>query len=240
MGPRGGGVPSDTVAECTVEGMERQSRTLIGGVAGAAGALMLFGWLAGEVLHGDTTRFDAAVRNAIHGWASPRLTLAMRFVTQLGDPAFLMPLSILLMWRLVVTGRRRAALVLLAAAVGAEALDQILKLVFHRLRPEAFFGYPQPLGYSFPSGHSVVSCCFYGVAAAILTVRMQSRARRALTWMAAVLLAGAIGFSRVYLGVHYPSDVIAGYAAAVIWVAAVRIGYEIRLRRTGPTGGSSG
>jgi undecaprenyl-diphosphatase len=212
--------------------MEKQNRTLMAGFLAAAGALVLFGWLAGAVLRGQTMTLDGAVRNAVHAWATPGLTAAMRGVTRLGAAEALIPLAALLLWRLRATGRQRAAVLFLVAAVGAEALELILKLVFRRARPEAFFGYLQPLGYSFPSGHAIVSCCFYGVAAAILTVRMRSRAARALTWAGAGLLAAVIGFSRVYLGVHYPSDVLAGYMAGVIWVAAVRAGYEIRLRRT--------
>ena len=79
----------------------------------------------------------------------------------------------------------RAALIFVIAALGAEALDALLKLLFRRPRPVAFFGYAQPLTYSFPSGHSVVSCCFYGVAAAILTARMRSPAPRILACEAA-------------------------------------------------------
>jgi len=60
----------------------------------------------------------------------------------------------------------------------------------------------------------------------------------ALTWIAAGLLAASIGFSRVYLGVHYPSDVLAGFAAAIIWVTTVRLGYEMWLRRRAPKGGT--
>lgn len=218
--------------------MEKPNRTLAVGFAAAAGSLALFGWLASVVLRGQTFEFDTAVRDAIHGWASPRLTYVMRGVTELGAPKFLVPLALVLVWRLAATGRHRAAILFVVAAIGGEVLDQFLKLVFRRMRPEAFFGYAQPLGYSFPSGHSVVSCCFYGVAAAILTVRMRSRVKRGLTWIAAGLLAATIGFSRVYLGVHYPSDVLAGFAAAIIWVTAVRLGYEMWLRRRAPKGGT--
>ena len=211
--------------------MEKQDRALIAGFLGASAALAFFGWLSSEVLEGDTGRFDAFVRNAIHAWASPPLTNAMRAVTQLGSAPVLITLGILLVWRLAAHGRRRAALFLVVAALGAEALAEILKLVFRRPRPEAFFGLADPVTYSFPSGHSVMSACFYGVVAAILTTRIESRARKTLIWTAAALLAAAIGFSRVYLGVHYPSDVLAGYAAAAIWVGAVRVGYEVWLRR---------
>src|ERR1700682_753225 len=117
-------------------------------------------------------------------------------------------------------GRRRPAILLVVAAAGAVALDELLKLVFHRPRPEAYFGYPLPSSYSFPSGHAVSSCCFYGVLAAIVTARMRSRAAKSAVWTAAALMAALIGLSRIYLGVHYPSDVVAGYAVAVVWVAA--------------------
>jgi undecaprenyl-diphosphatase len=179
-------------------------------------------------------RFDIAVRNAIHAWASVPLTYAMRGITQLGSAAVLAILGALLVWRLAAQGRRRAVLIFIAACLGAEALSEILKVVFRRSRPEAFFGYAEPLTYSFPSGHSVMSTCFYGVVAAILTTRRESRTTKLAIWMGAVLLALAIGFSRVYLGVHYPSDVLAGYAAAAIWVGAVRGGYGIWLRRKPP------
>jgi undecaprenyl-diphosphatase len=212
--------------------MDKPKRALMLGFSIAAGVLVLFGWLAEAVLHGETQALDAAVRNAVHAWATPELTRLMLGITWLGEVAVLVPLAALLVWRLIATGRGRAARVFLVAAIGAEALDQILKLVFHRARPEAFFGYAEPLGYSFPSGHAIVSCCFYGVAAEILTARMRSRAGRVVTWGGAGILVAAIGFSRVYLGVHYASDVLAGYMAAVIWVAATRAAYEIRLRRT--------
>ncbi|MBZ5622369.1 MAG: phosphatase PAP2 family protein [Acidobacteriia bacterium] len=211
--------------------MEKQSRALIAGFLGAATALTFFGWLTGEVLRGASMRFDTSIRDAIHAWASAPLTYAMRGVTQLGSVGVLVTLGVLVVWRLAVQGRRRAALIFVVAVAGAEALNEILKQVVRRSRPEAFFGLSDPVTYSFPSGHSVMSACFYGVVAAILTTRMKSRAARILTWTGAAFLAAAIGFSRVYLGVHYPSDVLAGYAAAVIWVGTVRVGYEIWLRR---------
>ena len=197
------------------------------------GALFFFGWLSGEVLRGQTRGFDLAVRQEIHGWASPRLTYAMRGITLFGSTAAIGFLSLLLLWQLVRTGRRRAAVLLIIAAVGAMALNQALKLIFRRTRPEPFFGYALPHSYSFPSGHSIISCCFYGVVAAILTVTMRSRAAKAATWAAAAVMTLLVGLSRIYLGVHHASDVLAGYAAAVIWVGAVRAGYEIWRRRRG-------
>jgi len=201
---------------------------------------MVFGWLANFVLRGGILRFDAAVRNTVHSWASPSFTWSMRVVTELGEVYFLVALGAFLVWRLAVSGRRHAALIFVWAVAGAEALDQILKFLFHRPRPGAFFGLDQPATYSFPSGHALVSTVFYGVLAAVLTVREPSRARRIAIWTFAALLAGVIGFTRVYLGVHYPSDILAGYAAAVIWVAAVSAGYRMWLRRRRLWGGPDG
>ncbi len=200
------------------------------GLFAAAVALLLFAWLSGEIWRGQTLRFDAAIRDALHAWASPRLTYAMRGVTFLGSTVFLVSLAILLVWRLHAQGRRRAAILFIMASAGAEAVDQILKLIFQRARPAAFFGYSEPSSFSFPSGHSFTSCAFYGVAAAVLSPRLRSVAGKVAAWAGAAFLVLAIGASRIYLGVHYPSDVLGGYAAAVVWVAAVRAGYEVWLR----------
>jgi undecaprenyl-diphosphatase len=211
--------------------MTREDRALLWGFAAAAAALALFAWLAREILAGQALRFDAAVRQGLHSLASPLLTRAMRGITLLGSEVILAPLGALVTWQLVRIGRRHAAVLFVTAAFGGEALNSILKLVFHRHRPEPFFGYTLPTSFSFPSGHSMVSVCFFGVLAAILTARWERRSRRLAAWISAVVLALAIGASRIYLGVHYPSDVVAGYLAAVIWIGAVRAGYVYWLRR---------
>jgi undecaprenyl-diphosphatase len=211
--------------------VEKSGRDLILGYLASAAALILFGWLARDVLRHETIRFDAVVRDAVHSLASPALTVFFATVTWLGSELFLIPFGALVVWRLAAEGRQHAAALLVLAAAGGEALDQILKLTFHRGRPSPFFGYPLPDTYSFPSGHSMISICFFGVLAAVLTARMVSRAKRTVVWTAAAALALIIGISRIYLGVHYPSDVLAGYCAAVIWVAAIRAGYRVWLRR---------
>jgi undecaprenyl-diphosphatase len=192
---------------------------------------MVFAWLAHGALRGEAAAFDAAVRNAVHAWATPGLTFAMLCATQLGSAPFLIVVGALAVWRLAAAGRRHAALLLAVAALGGEALDQILKLCFHRPRPEAFFGLMDPPTYSFPSGHALTATCFYGVLAALLAARARPVAAKAGLWALAGALVALIGLSRVYMGVHYPSDVLAGYAAAVVWVAAVRAGYGVWLRR---------
>jgi undecaprenyl-diphosphatase len=211
--------------------VEKSNRDLVGGYVAAAAALIFFGWLARDVLRHQTIRFDAAVRDGLHSLASPGLTAFFGAITWLGSELFLLPFGALVVWRLAASGRRHAAVLLVLAAAGGELLDQILKLAFHRGRPASFFGYPLPGSYSFPSGHAMISACFFGVLAAVWTARMESRGLRVSVWAAAALLALLIGMSRIYLGVHYPSDVAAGYCAAILWVAAVRAGYLVWLRR---------
>jgi undecaprenyl-diphosphatase len=211
--------------------VEKSGRDLLAGYLAAAAALIVFGWLARDVLRHQTIHFDTVVRDWVHSFASPGLTAFFGAVTWLGSELFLLPFGALVAWQLAAAGRRHAAALLVLAALGGEVLDQVLKLTFHRGRPASFFGYPLPDTYSFPSGHSMVSICFFGVLAALLTARMESRGKRAAVWAVAAALVLIIGLSRIYLGVHYPSDVAAGYCAAIIWVAAVRAGYVVWLRR---------
>lgn len=115
---------------------------------------------------------------------------------------------------------------------GAGLLDGLLKLSFARVRPAAFFDYPLPGSPSFPSGHAVFATSFFGGSAALLSARLRHRALRVVVWVVAVSLTALVGLSRVYLGVHYPSDVIAGYAIGTIWVTAIVFGDRVaRYRR---------
>ncbi|HLK52430.1 MAG TPA: phosphatase PAP2 family protein [Candidatus Angelobacter sp.] len=182
-------------------------------------ALFLFAWLGNEVLEGDTQHFDQAVRNWVHQHASAGMTRTMTAISLLGYNILILEMLVAfaffawLRWR-------RAAVWLAVAMAGALALDTALKFAYHRTRPTAFFGVA-PHSYSFPSGHALCSFCFYGVLAGLLSKRTKALSWRILIWAMAAILVIAIGISRIYLGVHYPSDVIAGYLAATVWVGTV-------------------
>ena len=191
------------------------------GLVAAACTLYLFAGLAEEVYEGDTRQFDESALALVNGFASPSLTSFMRAVTYLGSVAFLTGAGACAVLVFVLARRRRAAVTLIVTMAGAALLNFTLKLVFGRERPEPFFDTPLPESYSFPSGHALLSFCFYGVIAAVITARIEGTGRRAAVWAGAVLLVTLIGLSRVYLGVHYPSDVAAGYAAAFVWVVIV-------------------
>ncbi|MGA2737972.1 MAG: phosphatase PAP2 family protein [Bryobacteraceae bacterium] len=162
-----------------------------------------------------TPAFDEPIRALVHAHASPALTVAMRAISALGEPAFLIVLGVPVVFWLVRTGRTRAMLRFAIAIVGAEVLDQLLKLLFHRARPTIFFGLPKPMGYSFPSGHALVSFAFFGALVVFASPR------RWWYYIAAAVPIAAIGYSRIYLGMHYPSDVLGGWAAAAIWLFSV-------------------
>ncbi len=200
---------------------QRLGPRLAAGLAAAAVALFLFTLLAREMSEGDTMRVDTAIRHAVHGLASPRLTAVVWAATELGSPAVIVLGTLVASAVFLRLARTRAAILLLITMAGAEALDQLLKLFFHRPRPLPFFDIPPPASYSFPSGHAFASFCFYGVLGALIGVRVERRWVKVALWVAAGLVIAAVGFSRVYLGVHYPSDVLAGYAVAFVWVLTV-------------------
>lgn len=194
---------------------------LLAALAVAVGGLIFFGWLTDEMLEGDTSSFDDAVRSSVHQYAAPALTTVMQIASFLGSTVFLTSFGIGVFVVFWLLKRRRAATLFAVTMLGSSILLITLKTAFHRARPEPFFDTLLPASYSFPSGHSLMSCCFYGVLAAIITTRIERRFYKIIIWLAAVLLVALVGLSRVYLGVHYPSDVLAGYTAAFVWVVAV-------------------
>jgi undecaprenyl-diphosphatase len=200
------------------------SAALILGLLAAAGAVMLLSLLGREILTGDTPAFDNRLRLAIHGLASPRLTTIMRALSLYGGPTGLTPLGLTLALAFLVKRWQRGALLVVITMAGAGLLNVLLKQSFGRARPAAFFDYPLPPSHSFPSGHAFFAASFFGGLAVLISARIRSKVLRVTVWIVAISLTFLIGLSRVYLGVHYPSDVLAGYAAATVWVAAVAFG----------------
>jgi undecaprenyl-diphosphatase len=200
------------------------SGALVIGLLAAAAALMLFSWLGRDVLTGVTPVVDDSIRTAVHGLASPRLTGIMRWLSLYGGPTGLTPVGVLLALAFLIKRWHRGAVLVIVTMAGAGLLDALLKQSFGRVRPAAFFDYPLPASHSFPSGHAFFAASFFGGLAVLVTGRIRSGLLRAAVWTVAITLILLIGLSRIYLGVHYPSDVIAGYAAATVWVAAVAFG----------------
>jgi undecaprenyl-diphosphatase len=213
-------------AKLRLKALSARLQALVGsilflGLASAVGTLFFFAWLANEVLEGNTKSFDETVRVFVHGFASESLTALMRFITMLGSTLFLSLLCASVFVIFVAKNWKRAAVLLMTTMAGAVILNFALKVSFGRVRPAPFFDTPLPDSYSFPSGHALYAACCYGMLAWLVTARIQNKSLQILIWSFAVLLALLVGLSRIYLGVHYPSDVIAGYAAALVWILTV-------------------
>lgn len=185
------------------------------GVLGALGAMAVFIEIAHKMARGKTHAFDAAV---IHYFWAYHYTTLHTFMTGVSWAAgkYGMPLTVVVCMGILALTHRSwvAGATLLWASGGGLALIVVLKAFFHRPRPLEIFN---NLGYSFPSGHSFFSLTIYGFMAYWLTCKAP-RARRLKAWSLAVAGALLVGFSRVFLGEHYPSDVAAGYAVAVPWL----------------------
>jgi undecaprenyl-diphosphatase len=198
------------------------SLSLLLGLIAAIGTLVFFGWLTDEVLEGDSRHFDEATRAAVHQLASPTLTEIMRGLSFVGSTLALTVGTILVIVLFAIRKWGREAKLFAITMVGASLLNTTLKLAFKRARPVPFFDPLPPPTYSFPSGHSLMSCCFFGALAAILTARIKTKRTRVVVWILAAIMFLSIGFSRIYLGVHHTTDVIAGFSAALIWILVVR------------------
>ena len=205
---------------------------LAAGLIGASLALALFVWLGYQIREGAPTSFDLGVRAAVRSLESPFMTSVMWGASVFGAPKYLAPLALVAAAVFLYRGWRRGALLTLVMVLGTVVLDVGLKHLFARARPQPFFDfYPLPGSYSFPSGHAMFSACFFGGIAALVAHRLDSRVRQVALWAAALALALLIGVSRIYLGVHYPSDVLGGYAVGVVWVAALALGDRLAERR---------
>lgn len=187
----------------------------------AALSLLLFLWLAEEVYEGETIFFDEWIRQRVQQFAAPSLTRAMIWISFLGSQRFLIGGVIVFLILFIRLKWKRAVILLLVTMAGEAVLEVTLKLFFQRLRPEPFFEYAPLKTYSFPSGHALASFCFYGIAAWLIASRLEQSGLKILIWISTAALVLSIGFSRVYLGVHFPSDVLAGYAAACVWTFTV-------------------
>lgn len=215
-----GNAPPNAAEDRDLSGIRVALLPLLITLAASVMFLILFAWISEEVFEGELQRFDLAVRMKVHLFFNPSVTKFMLDMTFLGSMGFLVTLFAILLAVWLAQGMARPASWLAIAAGGSVILDLTLKLSFHRLRPVPFVG-KVPLTYSFPSGHALSSFCFYGVLAGLVAERIGNRIVRIVVWVMAAALIGAIGLSRIYLGVHYPTDVIAGYIAAAAWVSSL-------------------
>jgi undecaprenyl-diphosphatase len=197
--------------------------TLVAFVGLAAG-LWAFAAIADEVLEGDTQTFDQTVLLSLRTADDPTDPLGptwveelARDVTALGGIGILTFITLAVIGYLWMEGQPRAALVVLAAVLGGLVLGHLLKWQFARPRPDLVPHEAQVYTASFPSGHSMMSAATYLTLAALLARVHSRRLLKAYFLVLAGLLTVAVGVSRVYLGVHWPTDVLAGWTLGACW-----------------------
>ncbi|NLC58080.1 MAG: phosphatase PAP2 family protein [Armatimonadetes bacterium] len=191
---------------------------LAAGLLLATVGLLLFAVIATQLPEPSTRVAEQVVLGAVRPLRQPALTRVMVGLSALGSPWVLLILAGLAAVPRLVRGDRLAALLLLVVLAGGGLLNLLLKVLFQRPRPVA----PEvtAAGYAFPSGHAMLALCFYGFLAYLAARSPWPAWLRAVAAAACVLLALAVGFSRVYLGVHWPSDVAAGFVAGAAWLGA--------------------
>lgn len=169
--------------------------------------------------HEPLTAVDIRLSNYLHVHQSTALTTAMHGVTSFGST--LAGISLAVFFGVFLIWKRRFGwlFTLTASVLGGALLNRLLKYLFHRPRP--FFDDPilTLTSYSFPSGHTMLATVLYGVIAAYFVTNARRWQQRALILISAGLLILLVGFSRIYLGAHYLSDVLAAFAEGFAWLS---------------------
>ncbi|KIL41425.1 hypothetical protein SD70_07210 [Gordoniibacillus kamchatkensis] len=179
-----------------------------------------FGAIALMIGDNAIAEFDRSVAAFIQGLESPPLTQVMIFFTNIGAGWPVVAIAIAIMAFLYIVLRHRKELLLFVAVVaGSTLLNEILKHVFQRARP-VVHRIVEANGFSFPSGHSMAAFSLYGVASFLLWRHIPTAFGRVILILISVAMIALIGISRIYLGVHYPSDVLGGFLASGAWLAA--------------------
>lgn len=200
-----------------------EARTLIA-LFIAVGAMLLFAELVDRVVEGKTRAFDETVLLAFRDRTNPYnpvgpvwLQMMFRDITSMGGYAMVTLISLAVMGYLLMDGKRGAALLVLVAVGGGAVLSNLLKLAIERPRPDLVGRLVEVNTTSFPSGHATLAAVTYLTLGALLS-RVEARHRAKIYVLTiAVTLTFLIGISRIYLGVHWPTDVLAGWCVGSAW-----------------------
>jgi undecaprenyl-diphosphatase len=191
---------------------------------GVVSCLSIFAWVADAVTDRHTQSFDEQLMRRLRDPARPSepvgpewLDGAMRDLTALGSSTVLVLFVLAVAGALLARGQYHALVFLLVAALGGMLLNNLLKPFFGRARPDIALRLTEVTSLSFPSGHAMGSAVIYFTLAALLARLVEPRALKLYFLGLAALLSFLVGASRVYLGVHYPSDVLAGWTVGLAW-----------------------
>jgi undecaprenyl-diphosphatase len=219
-----------------------------GSLTTALGLVLIIGFLVAGIVAWIFTELAEAVQagatlalddSALHWMAAHQSVLASTAAleaTALGTGTVALMMAVVAGMFLALTDQRKAALLLVAATGGGMALNLLLKLFYHRPRPHILPWATNAVSSSFPSGHAMNAVIVYGTIAYLAGRLTRSGALRALTQITAVIIIVAISTSRVYLGVHYPSDVVGGVIIGAAWAMFCMSALEAAQRIRGMDG----
>ncbi|MDF9760007.1 undecaprenyl-diphosphatase [Peribacillus simplex] len=182
-------------------------------------SLIGFSFIAFTISANEYLKFDEVVIALVQGLESPLLTSIMKFFTYIGSTSALIILSLFILFFLYKVLKHRLELILFSAVIiGSPLLNLMVKLFFRRARPD-LHRLIEIGGYSFPSGHAMNAFSLYSILTFLLWRHITAKWARVLLILFSMSMILSIGISRIYLGVHYPSDIIAGYLAGGFWIA---------------------
>jgi undecaprenyl-diphosphatase len=186
-------------------------------LGGTALALLIFVRITTELIEGDVEAMDSAILLFVAKARTPWLTVAAVDVTALGSITLVILFSVFTILVLLVLRDRMGSLQLVAASAGAGVLTLVTKNVFERIRPDETQQLIVASGFSYPSGHSVSASALYLTIAIIAGRYVEHSGARAVLFVAVSALLIMIGASRLYLGVHYATDVVSGISLGAAW-----------------------
>ncbi len=182
--------------------------------------ILIFIWILKNVFAKESLQIDNTVHEFIVvNLRQEQLTVVMKAITNFGEPYFLILITLLSV--IFIKDKKIGMWITLNLAISA-GLNVILKNIIQRPRPEGY-RLIQESGYSFPSGHSMVSMAFYGLIAYLIWKKVKNKTERYILFSITIILPILIGISRIYLGVHYASDVLAGLVISISYLAVFTI-----------------
>lgn len=204
-----------------------------GGVLLATAAFVFFRHQARQVVTGSTDHYDGGIMDLVHQGHSERMDRIMRIATTLGEHVAIGAAAYITAITMMKQDRKDDAWTVLISTGGAMVLNTSLKAIFQRQRPlERLRMIKLPRSHSFPSGHSLLSAATYPIVAHHL-VHARSVSTQITTQMIAGTIILSVGYSRVYFGVHFPSDVLGGFAAGLGWLGLTSLSHAAFGREIG-------
>lgn len=181
-------------------------------------ALAGFGGLSLLVQRDRLKEFDLSIIHTVQGWENDNFTRIAKTLSYIGSSAVTIPLALVIVIVLAVVLKHRWEIILFVGTLlGSSLLNTTLKALYHRARPD-IHRIVEEAGFSFPSGHSMSAFSLYGILTYLLWRHLPSKGWRIALIVFSLIMVLGIGLSRIYLGVHYPSDVIGGYWVSACWI----------------------